>query len=297
MKKIIKIIVIVLIVALIGGLFGAGIVAGLGPFSFLKKPSVLSNEKYNYSKEEISIKNGDNNIFGVLYRSETANEKDPIVILSHGYNGSYRSFEYVAKSLASSGLNVYAYDFCGGSTHSKSDGKPTEMSVLTEESDLNTVIDEIKNWEFVDTNNIFLLGESQGGAVSVLVASSRDDINSIVLYFPALSIVDDAHNTYPTINDIPDEDINFMSMTVSKKYFEDTYNLDIYNEIAKFENPVLIIHGTKDRVVDYSYSVKANDVFKNSKLVTIEGSGHGFYKDDANIALTNAYNFIKENIK
>lgn len=297
MKKIIKIIIIVLVVLCISGLLGAGIVAGLGPFSFLKKPTVLSNEKYNYSKQEVSIKNGDKNIYGVLYRSETSNDKDPIVILSHGYNSSYKNFEYIAKSLASSGLNVYAYDFCGGSTYSKSDGKTTDMSVLTEESDLNTVIDEVKKWEFVDTNNIFLLGESQGGAVSALVAATRNDINAIVLYYPALSIVDDAHNSYSSINDIPDEDIKFMGMTVSKRYFADTYDLDIYKEIAKYENPVLIIHGTKDNVVDYSYSVKANDTFINSSLITIEDSGHGFYGDSAKTAVNEAYKFIIENIK
>lgn len=297
MKKIIKIVIIVLLVVAIGGLVGTGVVAGLGPLSFLKQPTALSDTKYNYSKEEVHIKNGVNNIYGVLYKTDNGNDKNPIVILSHGYNSSYKNFEYVAKSFASSGINVYAYDFCGGSSVSKSDGNTTDMSVLTEETDLNAVIDEVKGWDFVDKNNLFLLGESQGGCVSALVAASRDDINSIVLYYPALSIVDDAHKTYSSIDEIPNEDIKFMGMIVSKKYFADTYNLDIYNEIAKYENPVLIVHGTNDKIVDYSYSIKANETFKNSKLITIEGGGHGFYKEDATKALIEAYNFIKENVK
>lgn len=297
MKKIISIIVIILLVIVTGGLVATGRVAGLGPFAFLKPPAVLSSQEYAYSTEEVSIQNGEQRIYGVLYRCETTEAQAPIVILSHGYNSSYQNFAYTARSLASSGLHVYAYDFCGGSSHSKSDGETTGMSVLTEESDLNTVIDTVKGWDFVDADNLFLLGESQGGAVSALVAAGRDDIQAIVLYYPALSIVDDAHHQYPAITDIPNGDIKFMGMTISRKYYEDVYDLDMYGEIARYTNPVLIIHGTKDTVVDYSYSVKADETYENSRLVTIEGSGHGFYKDDARIAVTEAYRFIEDNLQ
>lgn len=46
--------------------------------------------------------------------------------------------------------------------------------------------------------------------------------------------------------------------------------MDIYGEIAGFKNPVLIMHGTADNVVDYSYSEKANRVYENSELVAFE---------------------------
>lgn len=47
------------------------------------------------------------------------------------------------------------------------------MSVITETGDLNAVIEQVKNWDWVDKENIFLIGESQGGCVSALVAAKE----------------------------------------------------------------------------------------------------------------------------
>ena len=72
---------------------------------------------------------------------------------------------------------------------------------------------------------------------------------------------------------------------------------DIYGEIAGFKNPVLIMHGTADNVVDYSYSEKANRVYENSELVAFEKAGHGFNSEDSEKAVKYTYDFISENIK
>lgn len=42
------------------------------------------------------------------------------------------------------------------------------MSVFTEVDDLDAVVNILKNQNFVDKNNIFLLGQSQGGVVSTI---------------------------------------------------------------------------------------------------------------------------------
>ena len=47
-------------------------------------------------------------------------------------------------------------------------------------------------------------------------------------------------------------------------------------EIAPYEGPVLIVHGTADGLVNYSYSERAAKAYKNAKLVPIEGGDHGF---------------------
>ena len=86
-------------------------------------------------------------------------------------------------------------------------------------------------------------------------------------------------------------------MAIGKKYYEDILGMDIYGEIAGFKNPVLIMHGTADNVVDYSYSEKANRVYENSELVAFEKAGHGFNSADSEKAVKYAYDFISENIK
>ena len=301
--KIIKVLmaaIAFLCVAVLTGLIVTGAVIGWGPFAFIKynkKPICLAEEKQEYTAEDIWLKNGKKNIFGTLYKAESDNKNQPIAILSHGYNGNSVYNKFIAESLASSGISVYAFDFCGGGTKSKSDGETNDMSVITETGDLNAVIEQVKNWDWVDKENIFLIGESQGGCVSALVAAKRDDINSLVLYYPAFCIVEDANKKFRCADDIPNTSRAFMGMAIGKKYYEDILGMDIYGEIAGFKNPVLIMHGTADNVVDYSYSEKANRVYENSELVTFEKAGHGFNSEDSEKAVKYAYDFISENIK
>lgn len=301
--KIIKVLmaaIAFLCVAVLTGLIVTGAVIGWGPFAFIKynkKPICLAEEKQKYTAEDIWLKNGEKNIFGTLYKAESGDKNQPIAILSHGYNGNSVYNKFIAESLASSGISVYAFDFCGGGTKSKSDGETDDMSVITETGDLNAVIEQVKNWDWVDKENIFLIGESQGGCVSALVAAKRDDINSLVLYYPAFCIVEDANKKFRCADDIPNTSRAFMGMVIGKKYYEDILGMDIYGEIAGFKNPVLIMHGTADNVVDYSYSEKANRVYENSELVTFEKAGHGFNSEDSEKAVKYAYDFISENIK
>lgn len=303
MKEGVKIIIAVvaaLFAACLLGLIITGAVIGWGPFAFIKynkKPICLAEEKQKYTAEDIWLKNGKKNIFGTLYKAESGNKNQPIAILSHGYNGNSVYNKFIAESLASSGISVYAFDFCGGGTKSKSDGETNDMSVITETDDLNAVIEQIKNWDWVDKENIFLIGESQGGCVSALVAAKRDDINSLVLYYPAFCIVEDANKKFRCADDIPNISRAFLGMAIGKKYYEDILGMDIYGEIAGFKNPVLIMHGTADNVVDYSYSEKANRVYENSELVAFEKAGHGFNSADSEKAVKYAYDFISENIK
>lgn len=303
MKKCVKIIiavVVALLAACLLGLIITGAQIGWGPFAFIKynkKPICLAEEKQKYTAEDIWLKNGKKNIFGTLYKAESGNKNQPIAILSHGYNGNSVYNKFIAESLASSGISVYAFDFCGGGTKSKSDGETDDMSVITETGDLNAVIEQVKNWDWVDKENIFLIGESQGGCVSALVAAKRDDINSLVLYYPAFCIVEDANKKFRCADDIPNTSRAFMGMAIGKKYYEDILGMDIYGEIAGFKNPVLIMHGTADNVVDYSYSEKANRVYENSELVAFEKAGHGFNSENSEKAVKYAYDFISENIK
>ena len=74
-----------------------------------------------------------------------------------------------------SGLQAYVFDFHGGNLHSKSGGKMTEMSIFTEREDLDAVIDAVASLPEVDPDNLFLLGESQGGCVSAITAPYHKD--------------------------------------------------------------------------------------------------------------------------
>lgn len=114
MKKCVKIIIAVaaaLLAACLLGLIITGAQIGWGPFAFIKynkKPICLAEEKQKYTAEDIWLKNGRKNIFGTLYKAGSGNKNQPIAILSHGYNGNSVYNKFIAESLASSGISVYA---------------------------------------------------------------------------------------------------------------------------------------------------------------------------------------------
>ena len=57
------------------------------------------------------------------------------------------------------------------------------MSVLTEVKDLESVLDYAINREYANPNDIVVMGCSQGGFVSALVAAKEKyNINKLILY-------------------------------------------------------------------------------------------------------------------
>lgn len=143
----------------------------------------VSNEPlYDYQTEELYAQREDNRIYGVIYIPQDAGERMLAVIYSHGFGGSYHYGISYAEALAARGYVVYCFDFCGGSPGSQSDGSQYEMSIFTEQKDLEAVIAMMQGLEYVDDNNIFLLGSSQGGVVSAMTAADhRDEIAGLNL--------------------------------------------------------------------------------------------------------------------
>lgn len=195
-----------------------------------------------YVKQEISCDNNGRNIYGVAYIPPKSG-KLPLVILSHGLGTTHTIMEDYAESIASHGAAAYIFDFCGGSENSKSDGKTTEMSVMTEVSDIEAIMAAAKNWSFVDPNNIVLIG-------------------------------DNIRDMYPSKDTIPDKFSLFGWVDVGRIYAEDIWDYDPYTEIGNYKKPVLIVHGDKDVIVDISYSDRAVDVYENAKLQVIKGADH-----------------------
>lgn len=219
-------------------------------------------------------KSGDNNIFGVMYLPLERTEKMPAVILSHGYNSSYAHVLDMAQCLADNGFAAYCFDFCGGSTISKSEGKSTDMSILTEIADLKNVIRMVSELEFIDTEKLFLYGESQGGFVSALTAAEcPDKIAGMVLLYPAFCIPDNWLSKDPEKMTEPQD---FMGMKLSRKFIDELPDYDVFEAVKNFTKPVSVHHGDADGLVDKAYSEKICRAFPDCVLHIYENEGHGF---------------------
>ncbi len=240
---------------------------------------------YRYETQELYAKRDRNQIYGLIYVPQNAGKKMPAVIFSHGFGGNYQVGMQYAEALAEKGYVVYCFDFCGGSPESRSDGTTLEMSIFTEQADLEAVIHMIQGQDFVDKENIFLMGTSQGGAVlAITAAANKEAAKGAVLLYPAFVLVDMTKERFKSVEDIPDT-YNQMWMTVGRAYAEKLLDYDIYEAISDYDKDVLLIHGDVDDIVPLSYSKRALKVYDSAKLEVLPGAGHGFYGKDADQAV------------
>lgn len=252
---------------------------------------------YDYETVEAPVDNSGQRIYGVLYRPVGAEGPRPAVIFSHGYGGSHNTGAPYAEELARRGMIVYCFDFRGGGSGSQSDGTPLEMTVFTEQSDVETVLTWLQAMEDVDSGRIFLMGTSQGGMVSAMTGvDHQDEIRGMVLLYPAFCIPEMARTRFPTEADIPDSTAFFSWMTVGRPYVEAVWDYDVYEDIAAYEDDVLIIHGDQDRTVDLSYSQRAIEVYPDAQLEVIPGAGHGFNGANFDLAMEYILGYLTANL-
>ena len=107
-------------------------------------------------EQELRIKHGGKDIYGVLSTPADGRKRHPIVIYSHGFNGTHHHGRSYFKMLREIGYMCYTFDFPCGSTKSRSDGNTINMSVLDEQKALEAVVDYFKKRPDVDKDNIVL---------------------------------------------------------------------------------------------------------------------------------------------
>ena len=242
---------------------------------------------------------------GLTIRGYEYRPQLPIAIVSHGFMANLMTVKHYAEFLAQMGYAAFCFDFNGGCVMmGKSDGKTTDMSVLTEVRDLCAVIEYAKGLEYTDSTSILLMGCSQGGFVSALTAAKLENqIHKLVLFYPAFCIPDDARSgkmmwaKFDPQN-IP-EIVKCGPMKLGRCYIADVVDMDPFDEIKGYDGDVLIVHGTADKIVAKHYAEEANMVYRARrqgvvKLHFIEGGRHMFSKKHDKIAIKHLENFCME---
>lgn len=253
-------------------------------FKRKKKNPAIAESSFSCVREGLTIR-------GTEFRP--TGDGLPVAIVCHGFMATEGSVRQYAMALAELGYATYTFDFCGGSAaFSKSEGKTTEMSVLTEVKDLEAVIAEVTARPYVDASRLLLAGCSQGGFVSALTAAKHPDLaKRLVLIFPALCIPDDARAGKMMFAefdpaDLPDV-IPCGPMKLGSCYPAAVMDMDPYQEITGYQGRVLLIHGTADTLVRPEYSQRAYEAYAAScpdgmtaeervRLHLIQDGGHGF---------------------
>ena len=152
------------------------------------KKEKLVHEEFACYRDGLKIR-------GSMFRPKGAGPF-PTIVVSHEFMLNRLTTLQYAIMFARMGYAAFCYDFNGGGTISQSEGKTTDMSVLTEVADLKAVIDYVGKQSYTDMNNFNLMGCSQGGFVSALVAAElgADFVEKLILFYPALSVPDDSRS-------------------------------------------------------------------------------------------------------
>ena len=222
-------------------------------------------------------KRGDLTIRGLVYGQCRPGKH--AVILSHGFLATQKTVKDYASALSEDGLLAVTFDFCGGGIGSRSDGKSEDMTLFTEKADLLAVIQTVQS-DF-QPSSVSLMGCSQGGFVSALAAKELgDSIHRLVLFYPALCIPDDARKGHMMFyrfdpRNVPDL-LGRLPMKLGGAYARSVLEMDPFQEIEGYPGPVLLVHGTEDKIVSVSYARKARECYADCEYHEIVGGGHGF---------------------
>lgn len=250
-------------------------------------------DKNLYKIEKIYCMNNGKRIFGLAYIPKSMH-KVPLMIYAHELGYDHTAGIAYAECLVKHQIAVYTFDFCGGSAKAnKSDGTSLEMSALTETEDLKAVFKHATKWSFVDPEKIMLMGASQGGLVSAIMAGTFPKmIQCLILLYPAFDI---DWLGYKSLENVPDTISLYKGwMEVGKNYVSDLWNYDIHYMIKNYHGAVLILHGDQDTTVPISYSIEASKQYKNSSLRVIEGGEHVFHDQPFEKAVVEIIKFLKD---
>ena len=284
---------------MIGGIavLAAAVAAYANYRRFVHKPTALIEAPYQVETRSLTVNAGNHALSGQLLIPRGMPGKLPTVIVSHGLNSNAKNaIALVGMSLAMSGFQVYCFDFYGGSIHSARGGRMEDMTVFSEKEDLHTVIERIKQLETTDLENLFLLGESQGGFVTAITAVDHPEVKGLIEYYPAFCIPEDARKRHGSPERIPEYE-RFGQSKLGKSYSASVWDYNVYDVIPSYCGPVLIIHGDHDRIVDISYGRRASEVYKQSEFICLPGEIHGFTGAGARKAAALSYDFMKKVMK
>lgn len=264
------------------------------------RSSGILKSKFECKREAITLR-------GTHYRPQGDNL--PVAIVCHGFMANQGSVRRYARALAGMGYAAFCFDFSGGCLFGgKSDGKTTDMSVLTEVADLQAVIAYARALPYTDSQSVLLMGCSQGGFVSALTAAKADSaVSKLILFYPALCIPDDARAGQMMFAKFDPQNVPAQFrcglMKLGARYVTDVIDMKPSEEIKGYSGDVLIVHGSADPVVSIHYSNRAYKTYlkrspsedgcsPKTVFQTIEGGKHGFSKKHDTLAMNAIRQFL-----
>ncbi len=252
----------------------------------------------NIHSFEILISETDKIIGDIRYPSSEI-ERLPIVVITHGFTGhkDWGFIPYFSEQLSKNGFITISYNFTTDSIDPESDlfidiDKFATFSISQEVSELKVLVNYILTKSIfppnlknkVDTSRISLVGQSLGGAVTIIYAATYDQIDKIVLlgsigtlfrYSKRQIEAWKKNQIWNFTNTRTNQDLK-LNFSYYLDLVENNYHLDKY--LNQIQIPTLFIHGSEDLTVSLQEIKNLINKAKNPfvELSIIEKTGHTF---------------------
>ncbi|MBQ9487333.1 MAG: alpha/beta fold hydrolase [Selenomonadaceae bacterium] len=231
---------------------------------------------------------GDHGKLSAVIQTPDDKKSYPLVMILHGFTGNKNEplLTALADDLEKAGIASIRFDFNG---HGESDGDFSDMTVLNEIEDAKKVYNYVS--KLPNVTSISIAGHSQGGVVTSMLAGElgTKKVKCIALMAPAAVLRDDAIRgqlfdfKYDSMNPPQYVEI-FGGLKLGRNYILTAQTLPIYETAEKYQGPALMIHGTGDVVVPYTYSLHYQHIYPQSQLELLPGFDHSFTQDVAKTA-------------
>lgn len=223
---------------------------------FFFRPELLPHEftyKYPFDFEEKTFEMEDGGRINAIY-FRVPNSRGVIYYLK-GNSRSIKGWGKFAKDFVSNGYDFFMMDYRG---FGKSRGKRTEPILYNDAQTLYKWLSSQYNEE-----DIVVYGRSMGSGIAARIASWNR---------PKMLILDSPYYSFY-------HQVKRYGFILPLRWLL-RYQIRTDQFFRKIESPVLLIHGTKDRLIPFEHSVRLQQIRPElAHLLPIEGGGHNDLPD------------------
>lgn len=209
---------------------------------------------------------------------DNAQGKRPLIVCASGLGVTMGYCRWLIADLAAPvGWTTLVFDPSGIAANATSTGPMENMSVMTEERDLESMVRYARTLPWVDGSRIVLAGQSQGGLASLICADCHPSwVWRLAIDYPALNIPAYVHYMFPTKALIPPH-VGVMGFQMGHRYATDVWDLRPWTIAARVRVPTLIEQGEEDFAVDPSVSYRLAGTMPSARLVLVPNERHNFH--------------------
>ncbi|MBN2618185.1 MAG: prolyl oligopeptidase family serine peptidase, partial [Spirochaetales bacterium] len=236
----------------------------------------------------------------------------PIIIIIHGHvpeeiYSTENSYKGIFRTYASSEFVVVKPDLMGHGRSEKSREYNSLVNKLLFPKDIIALIESLDFDNFIDKNNIFIMGHSNGGETTLRILTSYPNlINGASLWAPVSVKLEESNFYYrgsgrrmfglealdnPESKKFIDEELIKLKDPIINLGFPNLDSVRYLNKLGNILSPIIIRHGDNDKSVPLSWSLKLVDEIKNQNskievtLVKYPGDDHNLAKNQRSALL------------